>query len=161
MEHPIQGLMKTAMESIKGMVDVNTVVGEAVETQDGTVVIPVSRISLGFVAGGGEYGFAREGRRAPDGEAQGWPFGGGSGAGVSVNPVGFLVVGEKTIRFLPVDQRVNLERLVDAAPEIIDKVQQAWKRNGQAQAAREDAERAVVEAARRDGYEDVDEYDDI
>lgn len=161
MEHPIQGLMKTAMESIKGMVDVNTVVGEAVETQDGTVVIPVSRISLGFVAGGGEYGFAREGRRAPEAEAQGWPFGGGSGAGVSVNPVGFLVVGEKTIRFLPVDQRINLERLVDAAPELIDKVQQVWKRDGQGRAAREDAARAVAEAARKGSLDDAGDYDDI
>jgi hypothetical protein len=52
-EHPIQGLMKTAMESIKDMVDVNTIVGDAVETPDGTVIIPISRVTFGFAAGGG------------------------------------------------------------------------------------------------------------
>ena len=54
-EHPIQGLMKTAMESIKEMIDVNTIVGEAVETNDGTVIIPISRVTFGFAAGGGDY----------------------------------------------------------------------------------------------------------
>ena len=51
-EHPIQGLMKTAMENLKEMADVNKVVGEAVETPDGNVIIPVSRVTFGFVAGG-------------------------------------------------------------------------------------------------------------
>lgn len=83
-EHPIQGLMKTAMESIKEMVDVNTVIGDAVEAPDGSVIIPVSRVGLGFAAGGSEFGDNRESEL---------PFGGGSGAGVSVQPVGFLVVG--------------------------------------------------------------------
>ncbi|HWI61654.1 MAG TPA: spore germination protein GerW family protein, partial [Symbiobacteriaceae bacterium] len=54
-EHPIQGLMKTAMESLKGMVDVNTVIGDPVETQAGEVIIPVSRVAFGFATGGGEY----------------------------------------------------------------------------------------------------------
>ncbi|MFZ5754963.1 MAG: spore germination protein GerW family protein, partial [Bacillota bacterium] len=54
-EHPIEGLMKTAMESIKEMVDVNTVVGDAVEAPDGTVIIPVSRVACGFAAGGSEF----------------------------------------------------------------------------------------------------------
>ena len=53
MGHPIESLMKTTMESLKAMVDVNTVVGEAVETKDGTVIVPVSRVTFGFVAGGG------------------------------------------------------------------------------------------------------------
>lgn len=113
-EHPIQGLMKTAMESIKGMVDVNTVIGDAVEAPDGSVVIPVSRVGLGFAAGGSEFGAPKETEL---------PFGGGSGAGVSVQPVGFLVVGQGAVRLLPVSQGAILDRLVDLVPQLVDKVQ--------------------------------------
>jgi len=115
--HPIQGLMQTAMQSLQGMVDVNTVVGDAVETKDGTVIVPVSQVSFGFAAGGGEYGSAR--RAGTDAAI---PFGGGSGAGVSVRPMGFLVVHQGSVRLLPVDQRASLERLFDLAPEILDRL---------------------------------------
>ncbi len=115
--HPIQGLMQTAMQSLQGMVDVNTVVGDAVETKDGSVIVPVSQVSFGFAAGGGEYGLAR---RA--GTEAAIPFGGGSGAGVSVRPVAFLVVQQGSVRLLPVDQRASFERLLDLAPEIVDKI---------------------------------------
>lgn len=120
-EHPIQGLMQTAMESIKGMVDVGTVVGQAVETQEGTLVIPVSSVSFGFAAGGTEFGHAR----ARDEQAA-HPFGGGSGAGVSVRPVGFLVVHKDQVRMLPVDEGAAVERLIDAAPEVLDRLRALW-----------------------------------
>lgn len=122
-EHPIQGLMQTAMESIKQMVDVNTVVGDAVQTGDGGVIIPVSRVSFGFAAGGGEYG--------AKGAASDAPFGGGSGAGVSVQPVAFLVVHGGDVRLLPVDGNTALERLLDLTPDIIDEVAGMFGRNGQ------------------------------
>ncbi|MDK2856100.1 MAG: hypothetical protein PWQ86_1313 [Bacillota bacterium] len=120
-EHPIQGLMKTAMESIKDMVDVNTVVGDPVETPDGSVIIPVSRVSLGFAAGGGEYE-PRGGAAGAQGAEMGTtlPFGGGSGAGVSVQPVAFVVVGGGQVRLLPVDSRALYDRLVDLAPQILE-----------------------------------------
>lgn len=118
--HPIQALMQTAMQSLQGMVDVNTVVGDAVETKDGTVIVPVSQVSFGFAAGGGEYGASR--RAGTEGAI---PFGGGSGAGVSVRPVGFLVVHQGSVRLLPVDQRASLERLFDLAPEILDRILEA------------------------------------
>ena len=108
--------MRTAMQSLEGMVDVNTVVGDAVETRDGTVIVPVSQVSFGFVAGGGEYGTARRGGEPP------LPFGGGSGAGVSVRPVAFLIVQTGSVRLLPVDQRASLERLLDLAPELLDRI---------------------------------------
>lgn len=142
-EHPIQGLMKTAMESIKGMVDVNTVVGEAVETQDGTVIVPVSRVTLGFAAGGGEYGVATGAVRRSEGGAESLPFGGGSGAGVSVQPVGFLVVGQGSVRLLPVDEKASIERMIDLAPELLDRMQHVFSRNG---TRRERTQREPVEA---------------
>ena len=119
--HPIQGLMQTAMQSLQGMVDVNTVVGDAVETKDGAVIVPVSQVSFGFAAGGGEYGTARR-----SGDESAIPFGGGSGAGVSVRPVAFLVVQQGNVRLLPVDQRASYERLIELAPELADKVLAAF-----------------------------------
>src|SRR5690554_3060017 len=114
--------MKTAMESIKEMVDVNTVIGDAVETPEGSVIIPVSRLGLGFAAGGSEF----EAK-----EQEELPFGGGSGAGVSVQPVGFLVVGHDSVRLLPVSKGAIYDRLVDLVPQVIEKIQQTVGTNGE------------------------------
>ena len=119
-QHPIEGLMKTAMESIKEMIDVNTVVGDPVETPDGTVIIPVSRVVCGFGAGGGEF----EPEVGDDKQENQLPFfGGGSGAGVSVQPMGFLVVGHGQIRLLPVDGNMILDRLIDLTPQVLSQIQ--------------------------------------
>ncbi len=117
-DHPIETLMKTAMESIKQMVDVNTIVGDPVETPDGSVIMPVSRVTCGFAAGGANF--------QPDRQREGQgalPFGGGSGGGVSVQPVGFLVVGHNQVRLLPVDGNPVVDRLIDLAPTLIDRFQ--------------------------------------
>jgi sporulation protein YtfJ len=112
--------MKTAMESIKEMVDVNTIVGDAVETTDGTVIIPISRVTFGFAAGGGDY--EPEDSVKPDVIHS---FGGGSGAGVSVKPVGFLVCSPTSgIRFLQVDGKMLYDRVVDLLPQVLDKIQE-------------------------------------
>jgi sporulation protein YtfJ len=144
-DHPIQGLMQTAMEAIKGMVDVGTVIGEAVETKTGTLVIPVSTVSFGFAAGGTEFGRAEA--RQPEGASH--PFGGGSGAGVSVRPVGFLVIHQDQVRMLPVDESAALERMVDLAPEILERIRAMWSdrkatRNGTKADMTETLERAGV-----------------
>jgi len=120
-EHPIQSLIKTSMESIKEMVDVNTIVGDAVETQDGSVIIPVSRVCFGFAAGGSEFdtSVSKDNGKA---EKSKLPFGGGSGAGVSVQPVAFMVVGQGQIRLLPVNQNTTVDRIIDIAPQIIDQI---------------------------------------
>ena len=121
-EHPIEGLMKTTMDSIKDMIDVNTIVGDAVETPDGSVIIPISRVSFGFAAGGGEYEMgAKSGRN--DGEQTKFPFGGGSGAGVSVQPVAFLVVGNNIVKLLPVNYSNVVDRIVDLVPNVLDNIE--------------------------------------
>lgn len=122
LEHPIQGLMKTAMESIKDMVDVNTIVGNPVETKDGTIILPISRVSFGFAAGGGNCEPKNE-----DIESN-ISFGGGSGAGVSVKPVGFLVSSPADgVRFLPVEGNIMYDRIIDLVPKLFDKVQESLK----------------------------------
>ncbi len=120
--HPIESLMQTAMQSIKDMVDVNTVVGDPVETNDGTVIIPISQVACGFAAGGGEYELSASAKSTE------LPFAGGSGAGVSVRPMGFLVVRMNDVRLLSVNGNHLAERLVDLAPQIIDKMEGLCKR---------------------------------
>ncbi|NLI91723.1 MAG: sporulation protein YtfJ [Peptococcaceae bacterium] len=124
-EHPIETLMKTAMDSIQKMINVNTVIGDPVETPTGSVIIPVSRVSCGFAAGGSEFqsmdGEAEEEGKGNE-EGSKMPFGGGSGGGVSVKPVGFLVVGPDQIRLLPVEGNMLAERIIDEMPNLMDKV---------------------------------------
>lgn len=122
--HPIEGLMETAMESLKAMVDVNTILGDPVETPDGCVILPVSRVSFGFAAGGSEFDMGKK----EDVESSDYPFGGGSGGGISLNPVAFLVVGNNQVRLLPVDNSVIFDRLIDMVPQVVDQIQGTFKR---------------------------------
>lgn len=130
-QNPIEELMKTAMESIKEIVDVSTVVGDPVETQDGMVILPISKVACGFVAGGGGIDSGTE--KDAGGEEPMPAFGGGSGAGVSVKPIGFLVVGNGQVRLLPVDGNAVVDRLVDAAPQLLNQLQSMFGRRNQNQ----------------------------
>jgi len=134
-EHPIQGLMTTAMESIREMVDVNTIVGDAVQAPDGTVIIPISRVTFGFAAGGGEYNSCCEidngdsdDENGDSGTSKKFPFAGGSGGGVSINPVAFMVVGQGQIRLLPVNINSALDKVLDMIPDLMNKVDEAVKK---------------------------------
>jgi len=133
-EHPIEGLMSTAMQSIKDMVDVNTIVGDAVQAPDGTVIIPISKVSFGFAAGGGEYSASSlEGRQEEDEDEKGskggkFPFAGGSGAGVSINPVAFMVVGQDQIKLLPVNMNSSMEKILDMIPDFFEKANETIKK---------------------------------
>lgn len=116
-QHPIESLMSTSMENIREMVDVNTVVGDPVKTQDGSTIIPISKVSFGFVAGGGQYA---GGVTAP--QADGLPFAGGAGAGVSVHPMGFLVCSQNGVRLLSASCASPMERIVEMIPQAIEEL---------------------------------------
>ncbi|MBE7051980.1 MAG: sporulation protein YtfJ [Ruminococcaceae bacterium] len=121
MATPIEGLMSEAMGKLKEMIDVNTIVGEAINTCDAkgeaTTVIPVSKVAFGFGAGGSEFS-AKPLEKSRD-QAM---FGGGCGGGVSVKPVAFLVVRNDTIRLLPVTNTVStVDKVVDMVPELLNK----------------------------------------
>ncbi|RKD27692.1 GerW family sporulation protein [Caminicella sporogenes] len=125
-EYPIQALMKTTLESLKEMIDVNTIVGEPVETPDGTTVIPISRVSFGFASGGGEYKYNNDSDSKED--MNKFPFAGGTGAGVSVQPVAFMIVGNNKIKLVSVDQNANMfESLVNLTSKFIDKLESKGK----------------------------------
>ena len=135
-EHPIEGLMQTTMESIKEMVDVNTIVGDPVESPDGLVIIPISKVSFGFAAGGSEFNNFKKNYKDKDDDKDNssskYPFGGGSGAGVSVQPVAFIVVGNEQIKLLPVDQGSNLiNNIIEAIPKFTGNLQNMIKSKNQ------------------------------
>ncbi len=136
--HPIEGVMRTAMENLKAMVDVKTIVGDPVTTPDGTVIVPISRVNFGFAAGGSDFGAPQGKPRTKTGlygieetEPSGpqkennasFPFGGGSGGGVSIVPIAFLVVGTQGVKIVPLESPHRfMERLVDMAPHMLDKI---------------------------------------
>ena len=125
-EHPIEGLMLTAMNSIQDMIDVNTIIGEPIETSNNMVIIPISKVGFGFAAGGSEFrGETLDEYTRKEKEEQvqyRLPFGGGSGAGVSISPIAFLVVSPNNVKLLPVNHSSAVDRLIDYVPDLMDKV---------------------------------------
>lgn len=118
-QHPIENLMKTTLENIKDMIDVNTIIGDAVNTPDGTTIIPISRVGFGFGTGGSDL----PGNNGLDNSSnKSTLFGGGAGAGISIKPVAFLVVREDIIRLLPVDHNNSYEKIIDSVPQLLEVV---------------------------------------
>ncbi len=124
-EHPIEGLMTTAMSSIQDMIDVNTIIGEPIETSNNIVIIPISKVSFGFAAGGSEFkGETVDEYRKKEKEEEvqyRLPFGGGSGAGVSINPIAFLVIQGENVKLMPVNYSSSIDKLLDYIPDLLDK----------------------------------------
>ncbi len=124
-EHPIEGLMTTAMNSIQDMIDVNTIIGEPIETSNNVVIIPISKVSFGFAAGGSEFkGETIDEYKKVEKEEQiqyRLPFGGGAGAGVTINPVAFLIIQPNNIKLMPVNHSSSIDKLLDYIPDLIEK----------------------------------------
>lgn len=128
-DYPIEGLMNSAMNSIKEMIDVDTIIGEPIETSNNVVIIPVSRVNFGFAAGGSEFKTksnvkTKEDNEKEDTDKKRLPFGGGSGAGVSISPIAFIVVQESGVKLLPVEHTSAVDKLLDLVPDLIDKTTQ-------------------------------------
>lgn len=125
-EHPIEGLMNTAMNNLKDMIDVNTIIGDSIETVNGTVIVPVSKVCFGFAAGGSEFNMSTLEETKRNGTEEetkhSLPFGGGSGAGVHIEPIGFLVITEGSTKMIPVDHCSAIDKLLDYVPDVIDKI---------------------------------------
>ena len=117
----IEGLLNVSMDKIKSMVDVNTIVGDPVTTADGTTVIPVSKVSFGFAAGGSEFSTKQTEEKSKNNNSP--MFGGGAGSGVSINPIAFLVITKDQVRILPITNSVSTaDRIIDSIPDLISKV---------------------------------------
>ena len=111
----VENLMKSTMESLRNMIDVNTVVGDTVKMNNGNCIIPISKVTFGFASGGSDFSLNNENYKDGD-----YPFGGGTGAGVSVKPVAFLVVRDESVRLLPVEQNTTYDRIVDTVPQVLE-----------------------------------------
>ena len=153
-EHPIQKLMATTMENLNEMIDVNTIIGDPVETSDGTLIIPISKLGFGFAAGGSE--FSQQDQESQDNNL---PFGGGAGGGVSVTPIAFLIVHSKGVKMIHMNEHVHLyEKLLDLAPQAIDKVEQIFsespRRTDDSTEETEKSDRKKRRSRRRDDTSD-------
>ena len=120
-EHQIQGLMNVTMDKIRQMADSNTIIGKPIKTDDGTTILPVSRISFGFASAGTDF----DGKNAANKDL----FGGGSGAGVNIQPVAFLVVKDGCVRTIQLSDGSNtIDRALTMLPELVDKVSALLKK---------------------------------
>ena len=123
-DHPIHNMMDLSMEKIREMVDANTIIGTPITTPDGTTLIPVSKISVGFASGGADFG-GKERRTNADSETVPQKFGGGTGAGINITPIAFIVITENGVRMLPVGAPASttVDRIVDMVPEVLERAQ--------------------------------------
>lgn len=114
-EHTIQGLMNVTMDKVRQMADANTIIGKPIKTEDGTTIIPVSRISVGIGTGGSDFDSKNGSQKDL--------FGGGSGAGVSIRPVAFLVIKEGMVRTIQLSDPSNsIDRALTMLPELVDRL---------------------------------------
>ena len=119
-EHPIEGLMDVTLEKIKSMVDSNTIIGNPINMPDGTLILPVSKVSFGFATGGSDF----------PSKTSKQLFGGGGGAGVSISPITFLVVRGNSVRMLQLaDTSNSVDRAIGMMPEMVDKVADLFGKN--------------------------------
>lgn len=132
-EHPIESLMMTTMSSIQNMVDVNTIIGEPIESKNGITIIPISRVCFGFAAGGSEFSgetLKEYNKKDKDEEIEyKLPFGGGAGAGISIHPVAFLVIEGNNVKLMSVDHESCIDKLLDYVPDLIQKMNDMFNKN--------------------------------
>lgn len=118
--HPLEGLMSTTLENIREMVDVNTVVGDPISSLDGSIIIPVSRVSFGFGSGGSDLP-TKQPKEV---------FGGASGAGISIHPIAFLVINQGEVKLLQLSTGDNtVDNIINRAPDIIQKISDIFKKD--------------------------------
>lgn len=126
--HPIENIMQITMSEIKQMVDVNTIVGDAIVTPDGSTVLPVSKVSFGFVTGGSEYGERKENTMTQDNKQ---PFGGGGGAGITICPIAFLILRNEDVKMMTVEHPNTYETLLDKIPSLLYQIKKMFDQSKQ------------------------------
>ena len=115
-KNPIGELMQNTMENVRSILKVDTVVGDPIHTPDGIMLVPISKISVGFGGGGVEFGSKKEGERRP--------YGGGNATGVKVEPIGFLIIKDGVVRMINVTPPASttVDRVIDLVPQVMDRV---------------------------------------
>ena len=112
-EKNLEGLLNVSLDNIKGLVDSNSIIGAPITTPDGTTIIPVSKVSFGFASGGSDF---------PSSSPKDM-FGGGSGGGVTIQPMAFLVIKGESVRMIQLADKNNIsERLANMVPDAVDTI---------------------------------------
>ena len=109
----INKVIENALKNLNNLVDVNTIIGKPIKTEENETIIPISKVSVGFVTGGGEYNNKQKKKKNDN-----YPFAGGSGGGCNITPLGFLVVKEGVVKFIRVGEESNFSKVVDFADKI-------------------------------------------
>ncbi len=137
-EHPLQGMMGITMDKVRDMVDSSTIIGEPIKVDADTTIIPVSRVTFGFASGGSDVGA----------KASKEMFGGGSGAGVSITPVAFLVITPSGVRTMQLMEHANtIDNAINALPDLVDKLAAMLGRGKPSQETANEAAKEAFEAA--------------
>lgn len=110
----IEEVMSGAIKNIRSLIDVDVVIGKPIETNSNLTIIPLTKVTMGFVSGGGEY-YSELREIKKDNE---YPFAGGAGSGSSIQPIGFLVVDGKQVDVIKIDMKSAIEKLIEAVPEV-------------------------------------------
>ncbi|MGW8114731.1 GerW family sporulation protein [Caproicibacterium sp. NSD3] len=130
-EHPIEGLMGTTLEKIKQMVDINTIIGDPITSPDGTIIIPVSKISYGFASGGSDFASKVQTDKSF--------FGGGAGAGVTISPIAFITISNGNVKMLQIDPyNSSADRIVGMVPDVVDKISSLVKESKEKKEAKKE-----------------------
>ena len=126
----LNDLMRSTLDRVREMADVNTIVGKPITTPDGVTLIPISRVSFGFGSGGGSYGKTSDG------------FAGGGAAGVKIDPVAFLTIRDGITRMLPVAMPPlnTVDRVIDAAPDIVARVENYFDKRHEQKASQSETD---------------------
>lgn len=130
MDNPINDVMITSMTNLKEMIDVDTIVGNPVQTPDGATIIPISKVSFGLAAGGGQYSSMKQKEQLDDNfiTPVKYPFAGGTAAGVSITPIAFVFtpnsqnIQEGQVQLVTIDKKTTPEKLIDTLPGVVDKI---------------------------------------
>ena len=115
----VEGVVESLTENLRKMIDTKMVVGDRI-IADGTTIIPISKVAVGFLSGGGEY--------EKDQAEENPPFIGGSGAGYSVSPVGFLVIRDKEVKLIKVSPSELASKIIEAVPEVVEAINSQLKK---------------------------------
>ena len=123
-ETNINDLIKTSLDKVKTLMETNTIVGDAISVPDGSTIIPISKVSVGFIVGGGEYSNNTK-------KQNHFPMAGGSGCGMSVSPVGFIVIHKNEVKFIDVENKSVYQTILNLINKIINKLDSGEEENEQ------------------------------
>ena len=112
-KNKIEEVMNSAMNNLKSLVDIEVVVGKPIVSNDMMTIIPLTKVTMGFVSGGGEYNADLKDKRDAE-----YPFSGGSGGGMSIKPIGFLIIKNAEIELVKIDAKSALDKLIETVPEV-------------------------------------------